>query len=378
MNVAERRSREKIAVAVEGRDLKRDASSAQSVRRRAPRRLRDQCRDVEVFRAGKVQDFPGAIRGFRMRDEIVAGASFRAARREPGKIELTTARMEVEKALAEFGHLGETAGDRHFGDLVFAQIFQHAAYKIAHFDQRNVRQPVQRLYRRFRSRAGRAGDMGKPGRAGDIYPAMNRVDPCGAGIGHDNPRRAQNREAADDAEPGIERSLGDFFAAWNRDFDGRVSGKTIKARHLADRGFDHTAGSRIDRWFSRRERQARAGNRAYSLSGAKRDARSGWAVGHPRDHQRAMRHIGIVARVLNDSRACKPLAKLFQGQRKRRPRAARQGDGDGIGKLAANERLIGRPRGGGGAGAGRPALTELRIWGKILLRFVHITGDALA
>ena len=223
------------------------------LRRRAPRGLRDHCRDVEVLRAGEVQNFPGAIRALRLRDEFVAGAGFRAARREPGKIDFATARMEVEKALAELGHFGKASGDRHFGDLVRAQIFQHAAYKIAHLDQRDVRQSVQRLDRRFRSRAGRAGDMGKPGGAGDIDPAMNRVDPCGAGIRHDNPRRAQNREAADDAEPPVERSLGDFFAAWNRDFDGRVSGKTIKARDLADRGFDHPAGRRIDRRFSWRQ-----------------------------------------------------------------------------------------------------------------------------
>ncbi len=359
MNAAERRSRQKMAVAVENRDLKRDAAVVQNLRRRAPRGLRDQCRDVEAFRAGEVQNFPGAIRGFRMRDDVDTGAGFRAARREPRKIDFATARMEVEKALAELGHFGEAAGDRHFGDLVLAQIFQHAADKIAHLDQRDVRHSMQRLDRRFRGRAGRSGDMGEPGRAGDIDPAMNRIDPCGAGKRHDNPCRAQDREAANDAEPGIERSLGDFFAAWNRDFDGRISGKTIDARHLADHGFDHPAGRRIDRRFSRGQRQARAGNGAYSLSGAKHHARSGRAVRHARDHQRAMRHVGIVARVLDDSRACKPLAELFQGQRKRRPRAARQGDRDGTGKLAANERLIGRPRGGGGAGAGRPALAQM-------------------
>ena len=245
------------------------------LRRRAPRGLRDQCRDVESFRTGEVQNFPGAIRALRPRDELVAGASLRAARREPGKIDFATTRMEIEKALAELGHFGEASGDRHFGDLVRAQIFQHAAYKIAHLDQRDVRQSMQRLDRRFRSRAGRSGDMGKPGGAGDIDPAMNRVDPCGAGKWHDNPRRAQNREAADDAEPPVERSLCDFFAAWNRDFDGRVSGKTIKratspiAALIIRRGAGLIAGSPGGK------RQSRAGNCANSLSGAKHHARSG-------------------------------------------------------------------------------------------------------
>ncbi len=307
----------------------------------------------------------------------VAGASLRAARREPGKIDFATARMEIEKALAELGHFGKASGDRHFGDLVRAQIFQHAAYKIAHLDQRDVRQSMQHLDRRFRSRAGRSGDMGKPGGAGDIDPAMNRVDPCGAGIGHDNPRGAQDREAADDAEPPVQRSLCDFFAAWNRDFDGHVSGKTIKARHLADRGLDHSAGHRIDGGLSRRQGKSSAGNCANSLSGAKHHARSGRAVRHARDHQRAMGHVGIVARILNDSRTGKTLSKFLESQREGRPRATRQGDRDDGGKFTANERLIGRPRGGGGAGAGRPALPQIRLAGRALLGFAHCTWNRL-
>src|SRR5437868_1295882 len=107
MTPEERRSREQMAVAVEYRDLKRNAAAVQNLRGRVPRRLRDRPRDIEAFRDGEIQNFPGTIRGFRTRDEFVAGASFRAARREPGKIDFATARMEIENALAEFGHFGE-------------------------------------------------------------------------------------------------------------------------------------------------------------------------------------------------------------------------------------------------------------------------------
>src|ERR1700730_5562743 len=131
MNRKERRSREKMAVAVEGRDLKRDAAVVQNLRRRAPRGLRDSRRDVEVFRVSEVQNYPGAIRGFRMRHDIGTGAGLRAARREPGKIDFAATRVEIEKALAELCHFGEAAGERHLGDFVRAQIFQHAAYTIA-------------------------------------------------------------------------------------------------------------------------------------------------------------------------------------------------------------------------------------------------------
>src|SRR5450759_2520391 len=56
------------------------AAAAQNLRRRAPGGLRDRRRDIEIFRAGQSQDFPGAARGFYARDESVTGAGFRATR----------------------------------------------------------------------------------------------------------------------------------------------------------------------------------------------------------------------------------------------------------------------------------------------------------
>ena len=46
--------------------------------------------------------------------------------------------------------------------------------------------------------------------------------------------------------------------------------------------------------------------------------------------------------------------------------------------LATNERFIGRPRGGGGAGAGRPALAQIRLPGRMFLLVAHWKGNAFS
>ena len=52
--------------------------------------------------------------------------------------------MQVELALGELGHLCWAAGDGEARDGMLAQIFQEAADKIAHLDQRVIGQAVQR------------------------------------------------------------------------------------------------------------------------------------------------------------------------------------------------------------------------------------------
>jgi len=170
----------------------------------------------------------------------------------------------------------------------------------------------------------------------------------------------------------------DVFAARNRNLDDHVARRAVKAGGLANRRFDHPAGNRIDRRFSGRQRQARAGDSANALSGAERHARSRRAVRHARDDQRAMGDVRVVARILDDSCAREVLAKLLEREREARPRAARQGNGDRLGELASQQRLIGCANGGCGAGAGRPALAQMRFLGRGLLNSAHWTGNAIS
>ena len=62
-------------------------------------------------------------------------------------------------------------------------------------------QAVELLHGRLGGRAGRAGDVVEARGAGDVDAAMDRVDPGRAGIGHDDAGGAEDRQAADDAEP---------------------------------------------------------------------------------------------------------------------------------------------------------------------------------
>ena len=80
---------------------------------------------------------------------------------------------------------------------------------------------------------------------------MDRVDPGRAGIRHDDAGGAEDRQAADDAETTVQRPLGDLFAAGDRQFDDRVAGAAVQRGDLGDRGPDHLARDRIDRWLAR-------------------------------------------------------------------------------------------------------------------------------
>jgi len=61
--------------------------------------------------------------------------------------------------------------------------------------------------------ASRDADMGKPARARDIDALADRSNPGRARIGNDHPGRAEDREAAQNAEPPVRGPLGDFRVA---------------------------------------------------------------------------------------------------------------------------------------------------------------------
>ena len=85
-----------------------------------------------------------------------------------------------------------------------AQIFQHAADEIAHVDQRNLGKVVELLRTSFGTGAGRAGDVGEARGARDVDAAIDRMDPGRAGIRHDDPGGAEDRQSADNAETAVE------------------------------------------------------------------------------------------------------------------------------------------------------------------------------
>ncbi len=284
---------------------------------------------------------------------------------EHAEIDRAAPRMQIEQALRELGHLAEAAGDGDARHRMAAQIFQHAADEIAHVDQRDLGQAVQLLHRRFGRRAGRAGDMGEAGGARHVDAAMDRVDPGRAGIGHDDAGGAEDRQAADDAEP--RRSSVLAASASPPGMEISTSTSPASAMRGGDLGDRRRASS-----------GAAPGLIAGSPGGMGRPGRV--TVPTPSPARKVTPLPGAprrtVARIsapwvtsgsspasLTTPAVAAPSPGRCGGQGEGRALAARQGHLHRIGKFAGQQRRIGGLGGGGGAGAGGPAIAEGGVFG---------------
>ena len=207
---------------------------------------------------------------------------------------------------------------------------------------------------------------------------MDRINPRRAGIGRDDAGRAEDRQAAENAEPSVQRALGDFFAARHGDLDLRVGADRIVRGDFAYFGADHLARRGSDRRLARRQRQARQRHRSDARAGAKTHAGARWRPAHRRHYQRAMRDVGIIARVLDDRRTSGAAADFAGRQREFRAQALGQRDGNRVGKHAADERLERRARRPCARGGGPPRRTGARgsVWvhgprGRVELAHLH-------
>ena len=87
------------------------------------------------------------------------------------------------------------------------------------------------------------------------------MDPGRARIGHDDAGGAEDRQAADDAEPAVERLRRERFAAGNGDLDLGVGGAAGRGGDFGDGVADHAARHRIDGGLARRQRAGRRASR---------------------------------------------------------------------------------------------------------------------
>ena len=207
MSGRERRMADQTPVAVEHRDFDLYRLAGNDLCRRCSRGARDRIAERDAVFLRVAECFGRSVGGENALGEGFGTAGALGELGEDCEIDLPTPRMEIEQSLRELRHLAYTTGNGDARDRMSPQIFQHAADEIAHVDQRDLLQVMQLLHRRFGSSAGRAGDMGEACGAGDIDAAMDRVDPGRAGIGNDDPCRAEDREPADDAEAAVQKSL---------------------------------------------------------------------------------------------------------------------------------------------------------------------------
>ncbi len=272
--------------------------------------------------------------------------------------------MQVEQALGELGHLADAAGDGDARHGVRAQIFEHAADEIAHVDQRDLGQAVQLLHRGLGGRAGRAGDVGEARGARDIDAAMDRMDPGRAGIGHDDAGGAEDRQAADDAEPPVEGLGGQRLAAGNGDLDLDVAGIAVGGGDLGDGLAQHLARHRVDGRLARRNGKARPRHRAHALAGTEADAASARAA------RRTVARISAPWVTSGSSPASlttpavavpSPSDVVASAKAGRCPRGRVTSTGSGNSPVSSA--VIGRLGGRRGAGAGGPAIAERAVVG---------------
>ncbi len=280
---------------------------------------------------------------------------------QPVEIDFASAGVQVQQALPQLGHLRHAAGDGDERDWVAAKIFQHAADEIAHVDQRLLGQFVQPRDRCLGGRTGRAGDVLQARGAGDVDAAMDRMDPGGAGIGHDDAGGAQDGQAAGDAEAAVQCAFGEFLAAGDGQFDYGIAGAGEECRGFGNGCSDHLPWDRVDGRFAGRHGQAGPGDGADTLAGLECNAAAGSGETDGGDDQSAVGHVGVVASVLDDSGASEILAAFGGCQGEAGTPAARQKDADRVGECAGQQSLIGGAAGGGGAGSGGPAAAQWAI-----------------
>ena len=197
--------------------------------------------------------------------------------------------------------------------------------------------------------------MGQAARPRHVDAALDRRDPGRAGIGHDDARRPQDRQAADDAQAPVHGAAGEDLAVLHRHLHDDVRGLAGAGRRLTDRLADHGAGHRVDGGLADRDGKAGTGHSADARARAEDDALAGFGAADAGADQRAVRHVRVVARVLDHAGRRPAFTLIGPGQRESRRLAAGQGHGHRIGELAGEQRLAGRARGGGGAGARCPA-----------------------
>src|SRR5258708_22517050 len=186
---------------------------------------------------------------------------------------------------------------------------------------------VEFLARGFGGGAGGDREVSEAWWARHIDAALDRMNPGRARIRHHDAGGAQDRQAAHNAEAGIERPGGEPLAVRDPDFDfdiapppfpgtagvppalfflaERRSGRDARgpSGNFRDGVANHPAGHWIDGRLAWWNRKARPGDNADAGAGAECDAAAGRGSADRREHERTVRDVTVVAGVLDDARS---------------------------------------------------------------------------
>ncbi len=358
MSGPERRMADEPSLAIKHNDLNLDGLAGNDCRSRLMRSPRHRIAESNVFGFGMIERFRRSVRGTNFRTQVGRAAGGLGELRQGFEIDGAALGMKIEQPLSELGHFADTASNGDARHRMGLHIFQRAADKIAHVDQRALGQVIHLLHGSLRRRSGRGSDVGKTHGAGDINTATDRVNPSGAGIGHNDASGAEDRQAANNAEPAVHGLGRKSLAAGDRDLHFDIPRIAMGSSDFRYCFADQLPGHGIDGGFAGRHRQAWLRHRADALTGAKTDA--GTRSAGPNRHldQRAVSHIRIVARILDHTGDSRTVVARRGGEREGRALTAWQGHRHGIGKFTREQACVSRLGGRCGAGAGGPTPSE--------------------
>jgi len=273
---------------------------------------------------------------------------------EEVEVHAALAAVGVEAARGQFAELAEAA---HQGDAchrVVAQVLEHSADEIAHLHQRHVGQAVLLHGRAFAGGTGAGGDVRDTVGARDIDPLVDRGDEGGAGERAHDAGRAQDRDAALDAEAGVHGVARNRLAVVDADGDVESAGPLVALGGGCQMLLQDLARLGVDGGLAHRQRQARPSDGADTRARGVAHTRRGPAA-HLHPDPRAVGGIRVVAGIFDDA----GLGGIVD--------AAVVGDGEVGGATAGQvqlhrsrasvgeQKLDGRAGGRGRAGAGGPA-----------------------
>ncbi|CAM5382919.1 hypothetical protein SANTM175S_00348 [Streptomyces antimycoticus] len=154
----------------------------------------------------------------------------------------------------------------------------------------------------------------------------------------------------------VERAI----AVVHRDLDLDVAGAAVPGRDRGDVVAHHLAWHGVDGRFADRERQPGPGHRADARTGPEDHSAAGRQGPYRGPDQRAMGHIRVVARVLDDRGHGMVRRQLLGRERERGPLPLGQFDGHRIGEIRAQQRGVRGRRRGGRTRPGGPAVPQPR------------------
>ena len=160
------------------------------------------------------------------------------------------------------------------------------------------------------------------------------------------PRRGFQVRSAIFSPPGIE----------NR--NGNVGRNAMSCRNRAECFANHRPWRRVDRRFTRWNRQTGTGNRSNTLACVKCNAAPRLVGTHGHNNQRTVGNIRVVTGILDDPRCRRTVFDRLLRQRKRGCLTAWQSNRHRVGKGTGQQCLIRSGRGRHRAGASRPSTPQ--------------------